>query len=1133
MDRNRITRVSCAWIVVSALACGAPAFAGKIELVSQADPAGPPRAWGAADSASVSADGRFVAFASSSPNLVPGQNDGNGTTDVFVWDRSNGEVRLVSHRGGSTTAAASGISLQPRISADGRWIAFWSQGPNLVAGQTEPDSGPSYDLFLYDRLSTDTVLVTHAVGSATTTAHVGGVVNFVLSADGRFVAYESHGNLVPGQGGTAPGLNIFLYDRTTGTSTLVSHSAGSPSSPAAGISTAPSISADGRWVAYQSGAEDLIASFAVAQIQENVFLWDRTTDTTVAVSHATGVATTAANDDSTLPQISADGVWIAYRSTATNLLTGQTDSAETADLFLYERVTGTSQLVSHAEGSLTTTGDAPLGEGFSLSDDGSRLAYTSAADNLVAGLSNGGSAFDVFLFQRATGTNLLVSHVPASPTATGNGSSVLPALSGDGSRVAFLSLATNLVTGVTDANGVEDLFLWDGTAGSISLVSHDAALPQETGDATAGSPLLSADGRHVAFSSAASDLAASSDLNSGSDVFLHDAVPGTNAAVSFSPALSAATADGGSNLYFDNQVSADGRFILFVSKASNLGPGQVDANANEGTHESERGKDIFLYDRMTRSTLLVSRSAGSPVTTGNHISTEAEISRDGRYVAFLSKATDLVPGQVDNASSDDVFVFDRVTGTTVLASRSNASPSQANCVSFCFNPQISATGRYVSYRSLSGWRIFDRETGTEERLDVGPNTMLRISDDGRYVLFSSGSTSAVPGQIDTNGGLDLFLYDRTAGTVVLVSRSGASATTTGNAALYPSQVSLSADGRFATFTSEATNHVAGQSDINASADIFLFDRDTGTVSLVSRSTSSPATAANGRSIGGTGSRDGRFVIYVSSAPDLVSGQVDPDETYDLFLFDRVTGITSLVSHKAGSLITAANQGVSSLAMSGDASRIVFKTLSTDLIDGIEDENATDDVYLYERFSGSLELISRTLASPGVTANGYSRYALISEDGQVAVFASAATDLVAGDFNTFEDIFAFVPEDLDFYALEPCRVFDSRRPQDGPALTSGVSVGLQVAGACGVPSTARAVAVNVAVINPTGSGNLRFFPGDGMVPPTSTINFAAGVNRANNAILRLAPSGSGTLAIVPFLGGGGQVHVIVDVTGYYE
>jgi hypothetical protein len=111
--------------------------------------------------------------------------------------------------------------------------------------------------------------------------------------------------------------------------------------------------------------------------------------------------------------------------------------------------------------------------------------------------------------------------------------------------------------------------------------------------------------------------------------------------------------------------------------------------------------------------------------------------------------------------------------------------------------------------------------------------------------------------------------------------------------------------------------------------------------------------------------------------------------------------------------------------------------------------------------------------------------------------------------------------------------DTRQPADGPALASGITETWSLHGSCGIPATAKSVAVNVTVTQPTGIGYLILWAGDAPVPSSSVINFGPGQTRSNNAILGLAANADGTLKVQPGISGGGTVHVILDVVGYFE
>ena len=224
-------------------------------------------------------------------------------------------------------------------------------------------------------------------------------------------------------------------------------------------------------------------------------------------------------------------------------------------------------------------------------------------------------------------------------------------------------------------------------------------------------------------------------------------------------------------------------------------------------------------------------------------------------------------------------------------------------------------------------------------------------------------------------------------------------------------VALSGDGRYALFDSYASDLTA--TDTNGASDVFLFDRVTGTVTLVSRSTAGPTTTGNGESsarpltaIGQFAifakalSADGRYVLFESGASDLTGTDGA------LFLFDRAAGTVTLVSRTiANPTPSAARDGLSLIwKLTTDGRHALFYTNVSDLT--ATDTNGTYDVFLYDRATETVTLVSRALADPGTTGNGRSDSAIMSEDGSVVVFRSYASDLVDDDFNSFSDVFLF-------------------------------------------------------------------------------------------------------------------------------
>jgi Tol biopolymer transport system component len=295
-------------------------------------------------------------------------------------------------------------------------------------------------------------------------------------------------------------------------------------------------------------------------------------------------------------------------------------------------------------------------------------------------------------------------------------------------------------------------------------------------------------------------------------------------------------------------------------------------------------EDVFVHDRLTGETVRV--SVASDGTQGNDVSWQPSISADGRFVAFASRASNLVSG--DTNGTWDVFVRDRLTGqTTRVSVASDGKEGNA----FSFLPLISADGRFVAFTSEASnlvpgdtnhhWDVFvhDRLTGQTTMVSVasdgtpgnGASGGTSISGDGRFVAFSSSASNLAPG--DTNGVIDVFVHDRLTGQTTRVSV--ASDGTQGNASNDGGV--LSGDGRFVVFFSASSNLAPG--DTNAAMDVFLHDRQTGQTTRVS--VASDGAQGNADSSGAAISADGRFVVFTSEASNLVPG--DTNGTWDIFV----------------------------------------------------------------------------------------------------------------------------------------------------------------------------------------------------------------------------------------------------------
>jgi Tol biopolymer transport system component len=385
------------------------------------------------------------------------------------------------------------------------------------------------------------------------------------------------------------------------------------------------------------------------------------------------------------------------------------------------------------------------------------------------------------------------------------------------------------------------------------------------------------------------------------------------------------------------------------------------------------------------------------------------VSADGRFVAFDSNATNLVPG--DTNTTFDVFVRDRETGTT---ERVSVMTGGGDMNGGSLDASISADGRFVAFRSVvirdmrGEYDIFvhDRQMGTTERVNVATGGAeanddsggFAISADGRFVAFSSLATNLVPG--DTNGAWDAFVHDRQTGTTERVSvATGGGEANGGNSFAR----ALSADGRFVVFDSGASNLVPG--DANGVVDIFVRDRQTGTTERASVTTGGgEATLGHSQGYPSSVSADGRFVAFSSAATNLVPG--DANGVSDVFVHDRQTDTTERVSVATSG--AEPNGDSFTAAISADGRFVAFDSTATNLVPG--DANGAFDVFVHDRQTGMTERAS--VATGRGDANADSFGAAISADSRFVAFVSDATNLVAADANGFRDVFVRGPDPTD-------------------------------------------------------------------------------------------------------------------------
>jgi len=386
----------------------------------------------------------------------------------------------------------------------------------------------------------------------------------------------------------------------------------------------------------------------------------------------------------------------------------------------------------------------------------------------------------------------------------------------------------------------------------------------------------------------------------------------------------------------------------------------------------------------------------------NANSEEPSISSDGAMVAFISEATNLVPGDTNDAQ--DIFVHDLNTGITERVSIATAG-TQGDDDAFTLS--LSSNGNYVAFRSYAtnlvagdtndviDVFVFDRNTDTTERVSVATagtqandeSFSPAISSAGRFVAFRSDATNLVAN--DTNNNSDIFVRDRTLGVTQRVSVASDGTQANGDSIL----PAISSDGRFVTFSSEASNLVGG--DMNNLADIFVHDRQNDTTVLIV----GPAEFNTGSGIiivAPNISPDGGFVGFRSNADDLVP--TDTNNSFDTFLIDRGTLIAERSSVSSSEV--EGNSDSSRPSISSNNRFVIFSSNATNLVSN--DTNGFEDVFVRDRNDGRTRRVSLTF--DGLEGDNRSFSAVVSDNGQFVAFTSLAENLVANDTNGFLDIF---------------------------------------------------------------------------------------------------------------------------------
>ena len=394
----------------------------------------------------------------------------------------------------SNGLAVSGASSAPSISGDGSLVAFVSLA-SFVTGVT------GSQVYVHNRETSQIEVISR--DSDTTVVNAGGGVSSdpAISADGRFVAFVSQStNLVAG----VSGQQVYLRDRQTGQTTLVSRNTAGLTASTGSNNTAPAISSDGQFVAFVSNASNLVTGGISGQ---QIYIRDTVNGTTSLISKDNNLTPIRGDGPSSTPSISSNGQVIAFASVSTNLLSPDPAVAG-QQIYVHDRLVGangTTSLVSKDGTGIAGSGNSSTP---SINGDGLFVAFMSLATNLVVASVSGQQ---IYLHDRntgANGTNSLVSHDNNGSPAQGNGASSVPSISSNGQVIAFASVSTNLLNPAPAVAG-QQIYSHDrlaGANGTTSLVSKDNSVTPVAGLGTSDTPSTSSNGSFVAFSSSATNL---------------------------------------------------------------------------------------------------------------------------------------------------------------------------------------------------------------------------------------------------------------------------------------------------------------------------------------------------------------------------------------------------------------------------------------------------------------------------------------------------------------------------------------------------------------------------------------------------------------------------------------------------
>jgi uncharacterized repeat protein (TIGR01451 family) len=1060
------------------------------------------------DAPSMAPDGRWIAFASMANDLAIQITNQSIFTNVFVTDMSSGEVTLASVDMLGVGCGDSN-SWDAQITPDGRYVAFQSYSTDLVSN----DFNNNLDVFVRDLELGQTKLV--SIRADGTSSSIGSAVLDSISTNGQYVLFETAATDIVAQAVSGSG-DVYVRDLVNNKTTLASQGANGPGNEP---SQRAAMTPDGRYVVFSSYSTNLVAAGVVTNFAQNIYVRDTVADTTRIVSVNAGQG---GNEESSDPLITPDGQHVVFNGYATNLAPNVTNKQE--NVFISDLTGGAISLVDVSGAGLLANS---YGEAAAVSTNGQFVLFYSAANNLV---SNSVASQSIFLRDVVSNNTYLVSvNLMGSADNTSGAAAMTP----DGRFVAFTSsddLATNY------DYPPPGVYVRDMLSNTTALVNISTNASGNSGNQLAASPSITPDGRYVSYVSAANNLI-SGPIYYSRNVFRRDRVTAETAIVSAvysQTGINFQTGNNQSGTSSAPSISTNGQWAAFDSYASDLAP--------EDTNSLEH---VYLVN-LTNGGALTLISATFSGIVGNAASTHPVLSADGSTVIFQSYANNLVSSVNNGVQNIYAYNVATGAISLVTVNTNGVGGNSSSGVGDTGGGySVSANGRYVAFLSEAtdlvtnvftnsyNEHLFmrDLQAGVTELIDtnisgrIGDNTAGYpvISPDGATVSFASAADLIVPGVTNLTGGFqDYQLYQRNlaTGTIVLISAtpSGGETTNIGtfDEGLYYAQPVVSSNAQFVAWAGICPDLVPNCTSSNGQ--IFVRNMLTGVttcVSVNSNGVSGPTASAEFFGVAPSMTPDGRYIAFASTDSDLAPNATNG--MANIFVRDTIAQKTTLVSVNAAGT-SGVNGNCTTPMISADGHYVTFESQATDLVPGGVPAGV-NNLYRRDLVRGATILLSPALGNLtagdngiGYGVGGTSTFA-VSSDGTVSVFSSTSDNLVASDFNTASDVFAMVLSQ------------DSATADLGLALTApaSVPVGAKVTNSItitnGGPTVASAVVIAFPVPASSQYGSAHASVG--------SVTLSNGVVFCD--ITSLSPNAAASFTVILSAPEAGQLYAVASVS----